>query len=180
MTLRRAVWLVAVTLLACNRSEPKQAATAPDIILITIDTLRADALGVDTPFLDGLARESIVVTNAHAHHGVTLPSPVNILPGLYPYQHGVRDNAGYTLDPKVQTLAPLLKQKGYATGAFIGAFPLDARYGLTPGFDVYDDKYPEGKGTLDFKVAERSAEQVLTPAVQWWRTAASPRFLWVH
>src|SRR5687767_15167830 len=132
------------------------AAARPDLVLITIDTLRADALGfagnsrVATPVLNRLAAAGRVFPHAHAHNVVTLPSHANILTGLYPYQHGVRDNTGYTLDPKVQTLASLLKQKGYVTGAFIGDFPLDARYGLTPGFDVYDDKYPEGKGTLDF------------------------------
>ena len=170
----------------CSRTEPAKEAPPPDMVLITIDTLRADALGfagqrdVETPFLDRMASESVVFTNAHAHNVVTLPSHVNILTGLYPYQHGVRDNAGYTLDPKFQTVAPLLKARGYATAAFVGAFPLDARYGLTPGFDVYDDSYPEGKGRLDFKVAERSAGEVLAAAAKWWSSARSPRFLWVH
>jgi arylsulfatase A-like enzyme/Tfp pilus assembly protein PilF len=187
MKTRFLVALVAVTALTCSRTETAVKNSAPpDIILITIDTLRADSLGfagqknVETPFLDKLAGESVVFTNAHAHNVVTLPSHTNILTGLYPYQHGVRDNAGYTLNPKFQTIAPLLKTKGYATGAFIGAFPLDGRYGLKPGFDVYDDKYPEGRGKLDFKVAERSAEQVLTAASAWWTAQSGPRFLWVH
>src|SRR5215208_5917796 len=183
---RRIISVLVIAFVACNRAEPKRETSPPDIILITIDTLRADALGfagqrrVETPFLDHLASESVIFTNAHAHNVVTLPSHTNILTGLYPYQHGIRDNAGYTLDPKFQTVAPLLKKKGYATGAFIGAFPLDARFGLTPGFDIYDDKYPEGKGKLDFKVAERPAEQVLAPAARWWISVSSPRFLWVH
>ena len=185
MIARRIILVLVIASLACNRGEPKRE-TSPDIILITIDTLRADSLGfagrsdVETPFLDRLARESVVFTNAHAHNVVTLPSHANILTGLYPYQHGIRDNAGYKLDPKFATAATLLKQKGYATGAFIGAFPLDARFGLTRGFDVYDDKYPEGKGRLDFKVAERSAEEVLAAAAQWWRAQRGPRFLWAH
>ncbi|HYO77013.1 MAG TPA: sulfatase-like hydrolase/transferase, partial [Thermoanaerobaculia bacterium] len=187
MRFRKLIALAALAVLACNHAAETPRSAPPDIILITIDTLRADALGyagqreVETPFLDQLARESIVVTNAHSHNVVTLPSHTNILTGLYPYQHGVRDNAGYTLDPKYQTVAALLKQKGYATGAFVGAFPLDARYGLTPGFDVYDDKYPEGTGKLDFKVAERPAEQVLMSATQWWSSQTSgPRFMWIH
>src|SRR5687768_5287989 len=168
----------------CTR--PETAAGPPDVILITIDTLRADALGfagnrnVQTPFLDRLARESVVFTSAHAHNVVTLPSHVNILTGLYPYQHGVRDNAGYTLDPKFQTVAGLLKQRGYATGAFVGAFPLDARYGLGTSFDTYDDRYPEGSGKLDFKIAERRAEEVLRPASAWWTKQSAPRFMWIH
>ena len=158
----------------------------PDIILVTIDTLRADALSfagnqdVETPFLDRIARQAVVFSNAHAHNVITLPSHVNILTGLLPYQHGVRENAGFVLDPKVQTLAPMLSQRGYATGAFVGAFPLDARFGLTPGFDVYDDKYPEGIGKLDFKMAERPADEVLALAVDWWARQSTPRFMWIH
>ena len=167
-------------------ARPETAAGPPDVILITIDTLRADALGfagnrgVQTPFLDRIASESVVFTNAHAHNVVTLPSHVNILTGLYPYQHGVRDNAGYVLDPKFRTLAPLLKERGYATGAFVGAFPLDARYGLPPGFDIYDDRYPEGAGKLDFKVPERSADEVLSLATKWWSGQSGKRFVWIH
>src|SRR5947207_12975129 len=89
--------------------------SSDDIILITIDTLRADSVGyagnthVKTPFLDSLAARGIVFTNAHAHNVVTLPSHVNILTGLYPWQHGVRDNAGFVLDPNFQTLASMLR-----------------------------------------------------------------------
>lgn len=185
MSVRPVICVFVIAFLACHRAEPKPE-TPPDIILITIDTLRTDALGfagrsdVETPFLDRLAAESLVFTNAHAHNVVTLPSHANILTGLYPYQHGIRDNAGYKLDPKFQTAATLLKRKGYATGAFIGAFPLDARFGLTSGFDIYDDKYPEWKGSLEFKVSERSAEQVLAAAARWWSAQSGARFLWAH
>ncbi|HEX3582169.1 MAG TPA: sulfatase-like hydrolase/transferase, partial [Thermoanaerobaculia bacterium] len=108
----------------------------PDVILVTIDTLRADALGfagnrrVSTPYLDSLAARGVVFTNAHAHNVVTLPSHTNILTGLYPYQHGIRDNAGFTLDPSHPTLGRMLHDAGYATGAFVSAFPLDSRFGL--------------------------------------------------
>ncbi|HUP45179.1 MAG TPA: sulfatase-like hydrolase/transferase [Thermoanaerobaculia bacterium] len=184
--IRRLVAFLAGLALACSGGQPSSDAPPPDVILVTIDTLRADALGfagrtdVETPFLDRVAAESLVFTNAHAHNVVTLPSHANILTGLYPYQHGIRDNAGFKLDADVETIASLLKEKGYATGAFVGAFPLDARYGLTRGFDVYDDKYPEGKGKVEFIVAERSAEQVLGAATSWWNAQPSPRFLWVH
>src|SRR5687768_8381177 len=169
----------------CTR--PETAAGPPDVILITIDTLRADALGfagnrnVQTPFLDRLAREGVVFTNAHAHNVVTLPSHANILTGLYPYQHGVRDNAGFKLDARYKTIATMLREKGYATGAFIGAFPLDARYGLNQGFDVYDDKYREGVNPLSFEVQERPASEVLDAATKWFRASAGrKRFLWIH
>ncbi|MEO8215648.1 MAG: sulfatase-like hydrolase/transferase [Acidobacteriota bacterium] len=159
----------------------------PDIILITIDTLRADALGysgnarVKTPFLDSLAARGIVYTNAHAHNVVTLASHTNILTGLYPYQHGIRDNAGFVLDPKFPTLGAMLKAAGYATAAFVSAFPLDGRFGLNRGFDVYDDRYREASDPLEFVVQERPAEETLAAARRWY-DAAPPgkKFLWIH
>ena len=177
-------------LAACNGRETPTAtndAPAGDIILVTIDTWRADAAGfagntrVKTPFLDSLAAKGVVFTNAHAHNVITLPSHANILTGLNPYQHGVRENAGFVLDPKHTNVAERLKQSGYATAAFVGAYPLDARYGLNRGFDVYDDNYGKGRAALDFKVQERAAPAVLEPAAQWWTAnAGKKRFLWVH
>lgn len=160
---------------------------ALNIIVITVDTTRADALGyagnarVNTPFLDALAGRGIVFTNAHAHNVITLPSHVNILTGLYPYQHGVRENAGFTLDPKHPTVATVLRSAGYATGAFVGAFPLDARFGLNQGFDKYDDNYGKGQASVDFIEQERRASAVLEAAVRWWNENESrKRFMWVH
>ncbi|MCP4247332.1 MAG: sulfatase-like hydrolase/transferase, partial [bacterium] len=103
-------------------------ARSPDVVLITIDTLRADALGfagnaaVETPVLDRLAGQGRAFTSAHAHNVVTLPSHANILTGLYPYQHGIRDNGGFVLAGSVPTLATLLRAAGYATGAFVAAY----------------------------------------------------------
>src|SRR5688572_16258269 len=97
------------------------AAPRPDVLLVTIDTLRADALGfagnrrAATPNLDGLAAGGRVFTAAHAHNVVTLPSHANILTGLYPYQHGIRDNSGFRLPAALPTLATVLRQAGYAT-----------------------------------------------------------------
>ncbi len=177
----------AVTLAA---REPLAAGT--DVVLITIDTLRFDALGfagqgfaggaaTATPNLDRLARTGRVFTSAYAHNVVTLPSHANILTGLYPYQHGVRENSGFKLGPDVPTLAVLLKAQGYTTAAFVAAFPLDARYGLGRGFDVYDDNYPSGSHADQFLAAARRGDKVVAPAVEWWGSAAGgPRFLWVH
>ncbi len=160
---------------------------SPDILLITIDTLRADALGfagnatVETPTLDRLASQGVAFTNAHAHNVVTLPSHANILTGLYPYEHGIRDNSGFRLDSRIATLATYLKRKGYATGAFVGAFPLDARFGLNRDFDVYDDRYPKGRTSLDFEVSERPASEVLAAAGKWYEgNGGRRRFLWIH
>jgi arylsulfatase A-like enzyme/Tfp pilus assembly protein PilF len=177
-------------LAGCRNAETRgdDAAAPPgDIILVTIDTWRFDAAGfagnpaVKTPFLDSLAARGVVFTNAHAHNVVTLPSHANILTGLNPYQHGVRENAGFVLDESHVTIAKLLRDQGYATGAFVAAYPLDARFGLGQGFDVYDDNYGKGRATLDFSVQERAAAAVLEPAARWWQSAEGKRrFLWVH
>src|SRR2546430_11324979 len=113
--------IAALLMVACSKESVRVSAPkSNDIILITIDTLRADSVGfagntrVKTPFLDRTASEGVVFANAHAHNVVTLPSHVNILTGLYPYQHGVRDNAGFKLDPKNETVATMLRRAGFA------------------------------------------------------------------
>lgn len=158
-----------------------------DVVLITIDTLRADALGfsgnrkVQTPNLDRLAGEGLVFDSAHASNVVTLSSHTNILTGLYPYQHGVHENSGFRLDAKFPTMATILSGGGFATGAFVGAFPLDARYGLNRGFDVYDDRYPPGVTAYDFEMPERPGTEVVGLALDWYRkNEGRKRFLWVH
>jgi len=166
---------------------PARPAPRGDVVLITIDTLRADAPGFagnrrsQTPVLDRLAAQGRVFTNTHAHNVVTLPSHTNILTGLYPFQHGVRDNSGFRLPANVPTLATVLKGAGYATGAFVGAFPLDSQFGLNHGFDVYDDHYPKGSNDTEFLMAERRGDDVVRLALAWWQQQKGrPRFLWVH
>lgn len=174
---------------ACRPSarKPFAGVSRADVVLITIDTLRADSVGflgnrrVETPVLDRLAREGRVFPDAHAHNVVTLPSHANVLTGLYPYQHGVRDNEGFVLPSRFATLATLLHERGYATAAFIGAFPLDARFGLSRGFDVYDQSYPQGANEYQFVMPERPATEVVAAARAWFsRASAAPRFLWIH
>ena len=163
------------------------AAAPPDILLVTIDTLRADALGfagnvrVQTPALDRLAAKGRVFTNAHAHNVVTLPSHANILTGLYPFQHGVRENSGFRLSGDVPTLATVLRGAGYATAAFVGAYPLDSEFGLDRGFQVYDDRTTRGSNDQEFELAERRGDEVVGAALKWWQAnQGKPRFLWVH
>ena len=172
---------------ASSAGSAKSAATPRVVALITIDTLRADAVGFlgnsrgTTPNLDRLAKEGVVFEQAHASNVVTLPSHTNILTGLYPYQHGVRDNSGYRLEPRFPTAATLLHDAGWATGAFVAAFPLDARYGLDRGFDVYDQRYPPTTSAYDFEVQERPGHEVVSAALEWFeKEKARPRFLWVH
>jgi arylsulfatase A-like enzyme/Tfp pilus assembly protein PilF len=158
-----------------------------DVVLVTIDTLRADAVGfagnarVETPALDRLAAGGRVFDDAHAHNVVTLPSHANILTGLHPYQHGVRDNSGFVLPAGVPTLAGRLKEGGYATGAFVAAYPLDSQFGLNRGFDVYDESFPRGSDPAKFVMAERRGDQVVAAARAWWQgQQGKRRFLWVH
>lgn len=156
-----------------------------NILLISIDTLRADALGAyggkaATPNLDALAASGARFTFAHAHAVVTLPSHTSLLTGRYPYEHGVRDNNGYRVRQGEATLATRLKALGFATGAFVGAFPLDQRFGLNQGFDVYDDRLPEAGPTVDFALPERRADAVVSAARAWIGAQQGPWFSWVH
>jgi arylsulfatase A-like enzyme/tetratricopeptide (TPR) repeat protein len=160
----------------------------PDIILVTIDTLRADH--ATTPFLTELAKQGVSFPNAHAHNVMTLPSHTNILTGLLPYQHGVRDNAGFTFgaqkgpvaaSKKQTTVAAALRARGYATGAFVAAYPLDSHFGLDADFDVYDDAYHKDPNASQFATPERPATEVLAAAQQFYDAHADrKKFLWVH
>ena len=105
--------------------------------------------------------------------------------GLYPYQHGIRDNSGYRMPAGLPTLATLLKRAGYATGAFVGAFPLHSRFGLNQGFDVYDDRFGETQSPTELVMPERPASTVVPLAREWIaatarRNGAEPWFAWVH
>ncbi len=157
-----------------------------NVLLITIDTLRADAMSsyggpASTPALDQLAADGVRFTFAHAHAVITLPSHTSIFTGEYPYQHGVRENSGYRVAPGARTIATMLKHAGYATGAFVGAFPLHSRFGLNQGFDVYDDRFGETRAPTEFVMPERPATAVVPLARDWIATQRDQRwFAWVH
>ncbi|OLC81115.1 MAG: hypothetical protein AUH72_10090 [Acidobacteria bacterium 13_1_40CM_4_65_8] len=144
-----------------------------NVLLVTIDTLRRDRLGSYgntnglTPALDRLARSGIRYTRAYSHVPMTLPAHASILTGRTPRGHGVHNNVSFRLSDGVPTLATVLKAAGYRTGAFVGAFVLDARFGLNRGFDVYDDRYPQNYGTASFRFAERRASEVVHSAAAW-------------
>jgi arylsulfatase A-like enzyme/Flp pilus assembly protein TadD len=156
-----------------------------NVLIITVDTLRADRLGcygnthVKTPNIDSLAQRGALFNRAFAHTPTTLPSHTNILLGTTPVYHGVHDNHNFIVREEFLTLAEHLKTSGYATGAFVGAFPLDSRFGLTQGFDVYDDNYGTS-GSQEFSYVERKAEVVVGKAVEWLKKQGGPWFLWVH
>lgn len=119
----------------------------PNVVLVTVDTVRADRIGCygypkgETPNLDQLAREGVRFEQAFSPVPLTLPAHASILTGTYPSYHGVRDNSGFILAPEHPTLAPLLKTWGYSTGAFVGAYVLDSKFGLSRGFDYYYDQF---------------------------------------
>src|SRR5260370_26815114 len=116
-----------------------------NLVVITLDTTRADRLGcygfagIDTPNIDTLAAEGVLFDHATATVPLTFPSHSSIFTGLVPPHHGVRDNGGFFLDDAKTTLAKRLRQAGYATGAFVGAWVLEAKWGLAQGFDEYSD-----------------------------------------
>jgi arylsulfatase A-like enzyme/Tfp pilus assembly protein PilF len=156
-----------------------------NVLLVTIDTLRADALSsyggpAQTPNLDRLASHGARFTFAHAHAVTTLPSHTSILTGQLPYEHGMRDNSGFRVRAGTATLATRLKALGFATGAFVGGFPLTKRFGLTPGFDVYDDQMSEMKGIGAVSMPERRADVVVSRAVDWIGKQHGRFFGWVH
>lgn len=156
-----------------------------NILLITIDTIRPDRLScyssqyLKTPRIEDLAEKGAVFEKAFAHNPSTLPSHTNILLGTTPLFHGVHDNSKFRVKEEYLTLAEYLKDKGYSTGAFIGAFPLDSLFGLSQGFDVYDDSYPSGSSYM-FTLPERKAEKVIHPAVDWIEKQSSKWFSWIH
>src|SRR5262245_6693688 len=156
-----------------------------NVLLISIDTLRADALGsyggrATTPNLDRLAARGARFTFAHAQAVVTRTSHASLLTGRYPYEHGLRDNTGYQLPAGTPTLASRLKLLGFATGGFIGGFPLQRRSGLGAGFDTYDDQVGEIGSQVDFILPDRRADEVVRPALAWIHQQPGKWFAFVH
>ncbi len=170
-------------------------AVSPNIVLITIDTVRADHIGcygdrqAHTPTLDALAQQGVLFRTAVAQVPLTLPSHCSIMTGANPPVHGVRDNLGYTLGDNPPTLATLLKQRGYATAAFVGAEVLDPRRGLNQGFEAYSSPFRQKSGRnnpliFNLQDVRRPAEEVVNDALRWMhaqpRGAGKPFFVWIH
>ncbi|MEA2572102.1 MAG: choline-sulfatase [Acidobacteriota bacterium] len=173
---RRLLALLSLALIAgCTRSEapPKPAIALPSILLVTLDTTRADAIGPATPSFNALAARGRRFDFAYAAVPQTLPSHLSMLTGLYPAGHGVHENArNFPADRVV--LAERLKQAGYETGAFVSAFALARRFGVARGFTTYDDDFGNGR-------AERPANETTDHALAWLNAQKSqPLFLWVH
>jgi arylsulfatase A-like enzyme len=186
-------FILSVTLLfttaACSREPAAPARSAPtsaprNVLVITIDTLRADHVGAygyaaaRTPALDRLARDGVRFDRAYATAPITLTSHASLMTGRYPPGHGARHN-GMRLDLATPTLAETFAAAGYATAAFVAAFPLDRRFGLVKGFQTYGDRMPRDEsGHL---ANERPGRLVVDEALVWLSTHRQDRFLlWVH
>ena len=149
----------------------------PAILLVTLDTTRADSLGietdrVDTPHLEALAERGVYFEQAYSVTPTTLPSHTSMLTGLYPADHLVREN-GRVIDKKLELLPALLKGLGYDTAAFVSGFPLAGQFGLSRGFGHYDDAFVSDAD-------ERTATGTTDLAIEWLKDKASPLFMWVH
>src|SRR6188508_358665 len=143
------------------------------VILISIDTLRADHLpiygyaGVRTPAIDALAATATVFERAYSHAPQTLPAHTSILTGELPFQTGVRDNIGFTLKDGQWTLARALKSTGYATGGFVSAYVLREATKIGQGFDTYDAKLPSVSSEVALGQVQRDGAATLEAAEQW-------------
>jgi arylsulfatase A-like enzyme/Flp pilus assembly protein TadD len=157
------------------------ALTGWNVLLVTIDTLRADHVGfagckeADTPVMDRLAARGVAFETAVSAAPVTLPSHATILTGLYPPRHGALDNGLFALPEGSVTLAGALRDEGYDTAAFVGAHVLHRQYGLDQGFAWYGDRFRQAR-------AERRAGTVVERATEWLgrRDRSRPFFLWAH
>jgi arylsulfatase A-like enzyme len=151
-------------------------------VLITIDTWRSDRLGAGghpdlrTPNLDRFFRGGLQFSEAFSPIPTTLPSHVSMLTGAWPTEHGVPRNA-WEVPADLETLAEILGERGYGTGAFVSSAALDASTGVGKGFATFDDEITEGSGGLD---AWRPARDTVARALAWWGGRDEPRFLWVH
>jgi len=159
-----------------------------NLLIITLDTTRADRLGAygwrpaASPALDRIAREGVLFEHASSPAPLTLPAHSSLFTGKYPPHHGVRDNGGFYLDASETTLAERLKASGFKTGGFVGAYVLDRTWGIAQGFDTYFDNFDLTKfETPSLGEVDRPANEVADHALAWLETVKSSRFFgWVH
>src|SRR5687767_5470005 len=154
-----------------------------NVVLITLDTLRADYVGtygnaqVRTPNLDRLAGEGVVFEQAMTSAPLTLPAHSSIMTGQFPPRHGVRDNGGFFLQPDQVTLAELLSAEGFTSGAAVGAFVLDSKWGLDQGFATYQDDFDMTKvKAMSLASIRRPGNEVVDLALKWMDGVAGHRF----
>ncbi len=187
--------LAALALALAHRARTLRPRERPNVLLVTIDTLRADALGcygnaaAGTPALDALAARGVRFETVVAPAPLTSPSHASILSGLTPLRHGVRDNGGYVLPEGVPSLPEAFRSAGYRTAGFVSGFPLARRFGFARGFETFDDRLPRGNDPRRAPYVERTADRTTDAVLRWLASAdaspppgaeARPFFLWVH
>lgn len=185
---RRALLLFAGFALAACRAAPTPAPVARHLVLVTIDTLRADRLGsygnrsVETPHLDAIARDGARAIDASVQAPLTRPSHVTLLSGLYPAEHGIRDNVSPALREDVPTLAERLKAGGFTTAGFVSSIVLSRQSGLARGFDTFSDHFDIGADDARFlNTIQRRGDIPTAEAITWLEAHQGSRlFLWLH
>jgi arylsulfatase A-like enzyme/Flp pilus assembly protein TadD len=186
--IRAVLYVVLAVIQTVAAATPNARKPAPNVILITIDTVRADHLGcygaknIQTPTLDALGRDGIVFERAISQVPLTWPSHAAILTGLYPFQNGVQDFTGQPLDARFRSVAQAFKRGGYATGAVVSAFVLDRSWGLARGFDFYDDAFSaDAFANRDLGLVDRRAGESVDHALTWLKkNPRRPFFFWLH
>jgi len=160
-----------------------------NLLLVSLDTVRADRLGsyhyaqAQTPRLDALAASGLRFEHASTVAPLTLPAHSSLMTGTFPAWHGVRDNGGFYLDDDQLTLAEMLRERGFRTGGFVGAFVLDRRWGISQGFDRYFDDFDLDKydNASMMDTIQRPGGEVVDHALEWLKAdATQPFFAWVH
>lgn len=180
------LFLIAPLVGGCGKSDLPNPSTDTPVILISIDTLRSDRLpaygyrGISTPHIDALRADSILFEHAYSHYPLTLPAHASMLTGLLPAKHGIHDNLGYQLDPSVPTLAEMLRQAGYATGAAVSSYVLRQESGIARGFDFYDDETDWLGKAQSLGLIQRSGNKTVEVARNWASRQEGPFFLFLH
>lgn len=176
--------------LACVAAASAGCGGAPDrpnVLLVTLDTTRADRIGAygyagaATPAFDALAASGVLFERAWTVTPLTTPAHASLMTGLLPPAHGVRNNGRFRLSAEARTLAEAFEESAYATGAFVAAFPVSRAFGLDQGFGTFDDDF--GSAAQGGVRSERTCDEVLARAVPWLRerlSAGGPFFAWVH
>lgn len=159
-----------------------------NLLIISLDTTRADRIhaygfqDIETPTLDRLAAEGVLFQQTATAAPLTLPAHTTIFTSRVPPEHGVRDNGGFFVGPAETTLAETLRERGFRTGAFVGAYVLDSKWGLDQGFETYFDDFDLSKyRAISLGAIQRPANEVVDKALEWLDGVAGQRFFgWVH
>jgi len=182
---------VALSQVACRREQEgpttKPTARPTNLILVTLDTTRADRIGcygyapAQTPTFDSIAHRGVLFSNAVSPVPMTLPAHATIMTGLYPREHGVRVNGQNSVPEGLVTLATLFRDRGVRTGAFVASFVLNKAFGLNRGFDIFDDEIDKTGDDQSNLAAERPANEVTDRALAWLAAdEGKPFFCWIH